>query len=160
MWACEFNFAYSLFIFEITIHKCIWKWLMSFFFFMKSYLPHVFMLFIISWISVNMFDIVTKSDLRQPCKSRSPRRWNHLTHWGQVTHICVSNLTITVSDNGLSPGRYQAIIWTNAGISLIGPRWTNFGEILIDIQTFSFKKMRLEVSSGKWRPFCLSLIVC
>ena len=30
MLACEFNFAYSLFIFEITIHKCIWKILMSF----------------------------------------------------------------------------------------------------------------------------------
>ena len=98
-------------------------------------------------------DIVTKYDLRQPCKSRSPRWWNHLTHWGRVTHICVSNLTIIGSDNGLSPGRYQAIIWTNAGILLIGPWWTNFGEILIDIQTFSFKKMRLEVSSGKWGPF-------
>ena len=159
MWACEFNFAYSLFIFEITIHKCIWKWLMSFFF-IKSYCPHVFMLFIISWISVNMFDIVTKYDLRQPCKSRSPRQWNHLTHWGRVTHICASNLTIIGSDNGLLPGRYQAIIWTNVGILLIGPWWTNFGEILIDIQTFSFKKMRLEVLSGKWRPFCLSLIVC
>ena len=122
-------------------------------FFIKSLCPHVFLLFIISSISVNMFDIVTKYDLRQPCKSRSPRRWNHLTHWGRVTHICVSNLTIIGSDNGLSPGRYQAIIWTNAGILSIGPWWTNFGEILIDIQTFSFKKMRLEVSSGKWRPF-------
>ena len=39
-----------------------------------------------------------------------------LTHWGRVTHICVSNLTIIDSDNGLSPGRRQAIIWTNAGI--------------------------------------------
>ena len=33
-----------------------------------------------------------------------------LTHWGRVTHICVSKLTITISDNGLSPGRRQAII--------------------------------------------------
>ena len=39
-----------------------------------------------------------------------------LTHWGRVTHIYVSNLTIIGSDNGLSPGRRQAIIWTNAGI--------------------------------------------
>ena len=102
MWACEFNFAYSLFIFETTIHKCIWKWLMSVFFcFIKTYCPHVFMLFIIPPISVNMFDIVTtKYDLRQPCKSRSPRRWNHLTHRGRVTHIYVSNLTIIGSDNG------------------------------------------------------------
>ena len=78
-----------------------------------------------------------------------------LTHWGRVTHICVSNLTIIGSDNGLSPGRRQAIIWTNAGILLIGPLGANFSEILIEIQTFSFIKMRLKVSSAKWRPFCL-----
>ena len=63
------------------------------------------------------------------------------------------------SDNGLAPGRRQAIIWTNAGILLIGPLWTNFSEILIEIPTFSFKKMRLKVSSAKWRPFCLGLNV-
>ena len=39
----------------------------------------------------------------------------------RVTHICVSNLTIIVSDNGLSPGGRQAIVWTNAIILLIGP---------------------------------------
>ena len=33
-----------------------------------------------------------------------------LTHWGWVTHICVGKLTIIGSDNGLSPGRRQAII--------------------------------------------------
>ena len=39
-----------------------------------------------------------------------------LTHWGRVTHICVSELTIIGSDNGLPPGRRQAIIWNNAGL--------------------------------------------
>ena len=82
-----------------------------------------------------------------------------LTHWGQVTHICVSKLTIIGSDNGLSPGRRQAIIWTNAGILLIRPLGTNFSEILIRIQTFSFKKMHLKMSSAKWHPFCLGLNV-
>ena len=43
----------------------------------------------------------------------------------------------------------QVIIWTNAGILLIGPLGTNFGEILIEINTFSFKQMRLKMSSGK-----------
>ena len=76
-----------------------------------------------------------------------------------MTHICVGNLTIIGSDNGLSPGRRQAIIWTNAGILLIGPLGTNFNEILIEIPTFSLKKMRLNVSSVKWRPFCLGLNV-
>ena len=82
-----------------------------------------------------------------------------LTHWGRVTHICVGYLRTIGSDNGLSPGRRQAIIWTNAGLLWIGPLWTNFSEILIEIPTFSFKKMRLKVSSAKWRPFCLGFNV-
>ena len=76
-----------------------------------------------------------------------------------MTHIFVVKLTIIGSDNGLSPGWRQAIIWTNAGILLIGPLGTNFIEILISIQTFSFKKMLLKMSSAKWRPFCLGLNV-
>ena len=84
---------------------------------------------------------------------------NELTHWGRVTHICVSKLTIIGSDNGLSPGRRQAIIWINAGILLIGPLGTNFSEIYIAIQTFSFKKMHLRMSSAKWHPFCPGLNV-
>ena len=51
------------------------------------------------------------------------------THWGRVTHICVGNLTIIGSDNGMSPGRRQAIIWPDDGMSLIGPLVTNFSEI-------------------------------
>ena len=81
------------------------------------------------------------------------------THWGRVTHICVCNLTTIGSDNGLSPSRHQAIIWTNAGILSIGHLGTNFSEILIEIHTFSFKKMHLKRSSGKWQPFCLGLNV-
>ena len=82
-----------------------------------------------------------------------------LTHWGRVTHICVGKLTIIGSDNGLSPGRCQAIIWTNAGILLIRPLGTNFSEILIKITTFSFKKKHSKVLSGKRRPSCLCLNV-
>ena len=87
------------------------------------------------------------------------KRYSVLTHWGRVTHICVSKLTIISSDNGLSPGRRQAIIWTNVGILLFGPPGTNFSEILIEIHTFSFKKMHLKMSSGKWLPFCPGLNV-
>ena len=53
----------------------------------------------------------------------------------------------------------QAIIWTNAGILLIGPLGTNFSEILITIETFSFKKMHLKILSAKWRAFCIGLNV-
>ena len=84
----------------------------------------------------------------------------YLTQWGRVTHICISNLTIIGPYNGLSPGRRQAIIRTNAGILLIELLRTNFSEISIEIHTFSFKKMHyLKMSSGKWRPFCLGLNV-
>ena len=82
-----------------------------------------------------------------------------LTHWGRVTYICVGNLTVIGPDNGLSPGRCQAIIWTNDAMLFIGPLGTNFSEILIEIYTFSFKKMVSKVSSGKWRPSCLGLNV-
>ena len=82
-----------------------------------------------------------------------------LTHWGRVTHLCVGDLTSIGSDNGLSPGRRQAIIRTNAGILLIRPLGTNFSEFLVEIPIFSFKKMRLKVLSAKRQPFCLSLNV-
>ena len=82
-----------------------------------------------------------------------------LTHWGRVTHICVSKLTIIGSDNSLSPGRRQAIIWTNVGILSIGPLLTNSNETSIEIHTFSFKKIYLKLSFAKWRPFCPSLNV-
>ena len=78
---------------------------------------------------------------------------HRLTHWGRVTHICVSKVTIIGSDNGLSLGRRQAIIWSNAGILLIRPLGTNFSEILIGVQAFSFRKMKLKMSSAKWCQF-------
>ena len=74
-------------------------------------------------------------------------------------HICIGKLTIIGSDNGLSPGRCQAIIKTSVGILLIGPLGTNSSEILIGIQTFSLKKLHSKMSSAKWHPFCLGLIV-
>ena len=76
-----------------------------------------------------------------------------------MTHILVSKLTIIGSDNGLCPDWPQAIILTNAGILLIGPSGTNISEILIKMYTFSFTTIHLKMSSGKWRPFCLSLNV-
>ena len=82
-----------------------------------------------------------------------------LTYWGRVTHINVRNLTIIGSNNGLSHGRRLAIIWKNVGILLIGPLETNFHEILIEIHTFSFRKIYFKMSQGKWRPFCLGLNV-
>ena len=105
---------------------------------------------IMIWISNHIHSFLWDVIIH-PCPS--------LTHWGRVTHICVGNLTIIGPDNGLSPGRRQAIIWTNDGILLIGPWGTNLNEILIGIQTFSLKEMHLKMSSAKWRRFCLGLNV-
>ena len=85
--------------------------------------------------------------------------WEPLTHWGRVTHICVSKLNIIGSDNGLSPSRRQAIIWINTEILLIWPLGTNFSEMLIEIHTFSFKKMHVKMLSAKRWSFCLGLNV-
>ena len=70
-----------------------------------------------------------------------------LSHWGRVTHICGSKLTIVGS--GAKP--------LFPGILFIGPVGTRFSEILIEIYTFSFKKMHVKMSFGKWLPFCLGL---
>ena len=82
---------------------------------------------------------------------------NWLTHWGRGTYICVSKLTIIGSDDVLSPGRRQAIIWTNAGIWLIPTLGTNFSEILGKIHIFSVKKMYFKMSSAKGRLFSFGL---
>ena len=79
---------------------------------------------------------------------RWPILLRKVTHLGRVTHICVSKLTIIGSDNGLSPGRRQAIIWTNGGILVIGPLGTN-SEIWIKIGRFSLKKMHLKNTGCK-----------
>ena len=73
-----------------------------------------------------------------------------------MTHICVSYLTIIGLDNGLSHGRRQAIIWTDAGILLTGPLETNFSGILIYIfiQENAFERFFV-----KWKPFCLGVSV-
>ena len=63
------------------------------------------------------------------------------------------------SDYGLSPSWCQAIIWTNTVILLIGPWVRNFSEILIQICTFSFRKMHVKMLSGKWWLFWLGLNV-
>ena len=65
--------------------------------------------------------------------SSLPRISLALTHWGRVTYICVGKLTSIGSDN--------------AGILLIRPLGTNLNDIVIGIQTFSFKKLHLKRSS-------------
>ena len=116
----------------------------------------------IRWFSANghrILVIIDSCNELIPEDTMTSSILKYSTHWGRVTHICVSKLTIIGSDNGLSPGRRQAITWTNAGILLIGPLGTTFNETSIEIHIFSFKKIHLKLSSGKRRPFCLGLNV-
>ena len=89
---------------------------------------------------------------------------NSLTHWGRVTHGCASKLATIGSDNGLSPGRCQAIIWTYAGILLIGPLGTNLSEILnqnlyIFIQENAFENVVWKMTAILSLPQCVKTIV-
>ena len=71
-----------------------------------------------------------------------------------VPHIWVSELGSIGSDNSLSPVRRQVIIWTNTDFLLIGLIGTDFSDIWIETQYFSFMKMHLKMSCAKWRPSC------
>ena len=79
-----------------------------------------------------------------------------------MTHICVSKLTITGSDNGLLPGGRQAIIWTNAGILLIRNlrnklQWNLKQNSCIFIQENAFENVVCEMASILFRPQCVNL---
>ena len=63
-------------------------------------------------------------------------------------HICITKQTLIGPDICLSPDQRQAVIYTNAGILLIGPLGTNFSEILSEIHTLSYKKTHLKMSFG------------
>ena len=82
-----------------------------------------------------------------------------LCQLSRMAHIYASKSIIIGLDNGLSPGRRQAIIWINARMPLIGRLWTNFRENLIGTHVFPFKKTNLKMLSGKWRAFSLRLNV-
>ena len=105
-------------------------------------------------LALNCIIIFRRQSQKMTTHLQQKVTWIYLTHWGRVTQICVSKLTIG-SDNGLSPGRRQAIIWTNDGILLIRTFQTHFSEMVSKIHTFSFKKMHFKMSPGKWWPSCL-----
>ena len=90
-------------------------------------------------------------------------RRQQLTRWGRLTHICVDKLTIIGSDNGLSPGRRQAIIWTNVRILLIRPLGTKFQwnvnrNSYNFIQENPFKNVVCEMASILSRPQWVKIV--
>ena len=105
---------------------------------MRHYFRHYFVLFTFNSMLSFLFYYVNlpKGELLvNLCVST-------LIDWGRVTRICVGNLTIIGSDDCLSPGRRHAIIWTDAGILLIGPSKTDLNEI-IHFHSRKFEKFPL-----------------
>ena len=84
-----------------------------------------------------------------------------LTHWDQVTHICVSKLTIIASDNGLSPGRRQAIIWKKCW-NIVNSKlrnkiqWNLKQNSYIFIQENAFESVVCEKAAILSRPQCVN----
>ena len=75
--------------------------------------------------------------------------------------MCVGNLTMFGSDNGLSPGRRQAIIWTNAGTLLIGPlgkkrQWNFYRNSSILFQETVFESVVCELVAILTRHQCVN----
>ena len=73
-----------------------------------------------------------------------------------MTHIRINKLTITGSDNALSPGQRQAINWTNAGILLIGHLRPNS---MKSSSKFIHFHSRKSIWTHCQLPFCLGLNV-
>ena len=91
---------------------------------------------------------------RTPCLHTNMQAYQTvLTQWGRVMHICVGNVSIIGSDNGLSPARRQATIWTNVGI-LLG---TNFSDIFF--QVHAFENVVSKMAAILSRPQCVKYAV-
>ena len=83
-----------------------------------------------------------------------------LTHWGRVTHICVSKLFIIGWDNGLSvawtaPSHYLKQCWNIVNWTLRNKLQWKFNRN----SNISSKKMHLKMASAKLLSFCLRLNV-
>ena len=85
-----------------------------------------------------------------------------LTHWGRVTHIRVSNLTIIGSDNGLSPRsaptRYLNQWWNIVNWTLRNKLQWNFNRNSnIFINKNAFEDVVCEMVSILSRPQCVKV---
>ena len=56
------------------------------------------------WVSISWYHFREWISIDRTQRNQNIVTIISLTHWGRVTHICVSELTIIGSDNGLSPG--------------------------------------------------------
>ena len=139
---------------------CIYKWItyasVSNFIFSNEILScyRGWSVIYVAWQGMSNQSVLIRTWKRPTQRRYVEQGWGQ---WGQVTHVFVGNLTIIDSDNGLSPGRRQTIIWTNARILLIGPLGRKFNEILIRnahicIQENALQNVVCEMASIVSRP--------
>ena len=85
-----------------------------------------------------------------------------LTHWGRVTHICVSKLTIIGSDNGFvawpAPSHYLNQCWIIVNWTLRNKlQWNLNRNSNIFIQENAFESVVCETAAILSRPQCVKL---
>ena len=74
-----------------------------------------------------------------------------------MTHICVSKVTIIGSDNGLSPGWRQTIIWTNANWTPGNKfQWNLIQDLYIFIQDNAFENVVWKMAAKLSQPQCVN----
>ena len=80
-----------------------------------------------------------------------------------MTYKFVSKLIITGSDNGLLPGQRQVIVWTNAGILLIGPlgnklKWNPNQDSYIFFKENALENVVWKMAAILSRPHCVNTV--
>ena len=82
---------------------------------------------------------------------------DELTHWGRVTHICVSKLTTIGSDNGLAPNHYLNQWWNIVNWTLRNNLQWNFNwNSNIFIRKNALENVVCEMASILSRPQCVN----
>ena len=80
-----------------------------------------------------------------------------------MTYIYADNPTLVGSDNGFSPGRRQAIIWTNDGILFIRPfgtQWNFNRHLQISNQENAYENVVCEMAAILSQPQCVYVVNC
>ena len=85
-------------------------------------------------------------------------KWSALTHWGQVTHICISKLTIIGSDNGMmAPSHYLKQRWNIVNLNLANKvKWIFNWIWYIFIQENAFENVACEMAAILSWPQCVN----
>ena len=111
------------------------------------------------WYPPDLSEPSNLSDHPELRESRSDHPELSASHFFEGGHLpgdayAPGNKAMSWVHNGLTRVRHLTIIWTNAGLLLIGdkPQW-NFNQNT----TFFYWKMNLKMSIGNWRSFYLGL---